>query len=68
MHMNAHVVVVTAALGAERRFVVEFVFEIVLTEVFEGCADFGVFQLFLWEQPVFVRKAFGARATSGCTK
>lgn len=42
-----HIVVVTAALSAEGRLVVELVLEIVLTQVPQGCADLSVLQLFL---------------------
>lgn len=42
-----HIIVVTTALSAEGRLVVELVLEIVLTQVPQGCADLSVLQLFL---------------------
>lgn len=47
LRLRTHIVVVTAALGAEGRLVVQLVLEIVLTQVAQGCAHFCVLQLFL---------------------
>ena len=45
-----YIIVVTTALSAEGRLVVELVLEIVLTQVPQGCAHLRMLQLFLWRR------------------
>lgn len=57
-----YIIVVTTALSAEGRLVVELVLEIVLTQVAQGCAHLRMLQLFLWRRN-FIDTYFARRNT-----